>query len=93
MRMPDSCPTKKVFDSDPRIRHEAQGSTTISMAGSGEARSDGDRVSAWMGGYSQGIPIILENCSSTGHASHIDVLYLELANNQEFKPLDTYQYS
>ena len=42
------------------VRHKAQGSTANSMAGPGEARPDGDRVSAWMGGCSQG-PCILEN--------------------------------
>ena len=41
-------------------RHKAQGSTANSMAGSDEARPHGERVSAWMGGCSQG-PSILEN--------------------------------
>ena len=40
-RMPDSCLTKKMFDSDPQ--HKAQGSTANSMARPGEARPVGNR--------------------------------------------------
>ena len=43
------------------VRNKAQGSTANSMAGSGEAKPVGNRVSAWMGGCSQR-PSILENC-------------------------------
>ena len=68
LRIPDSSPTKKVFDSDLQFGIRRRGHTANSMAGPGEARPDGDRVSAWMGGCSQG-PSILDNCCGPGHVT------------------------
>ena len=59
------------------VRHKMLGSIANSMAGPGEARPVGDRVSAWMGSCSQG-PSILERL-----LTHIDVLYHEQANKRE----------
>ena len=44
------------------VRHKAQESTANSMAGSGKARPDGDRVSTWMEGCIQGSSMLKNYC-------------------------------